>query len=138
MARQHGYKGEIALDDTGAGTTFTAVASMNAFTIDMKRELVDVSCFGDTNRQYVQGLPDIKGSLNGVFDPATTPDQLIRIAMGDTPVFMRLTPSTLTPTTLFKGLAYLDTSLSVSSSGAITVSGTYSAAGPWVLEPAAP
>jgi len=135
MARQHGYKGEVATDETGAGTTFLPVASINAWTLDTARDRVDVTCFGDAQKQYVQGLSDLKGTFAGIWDPTTTPGQIFKIAMGDVPVYLRLTPSTLTATNFFKGLAYLDASINVAVNGAVTIAGTFASAGPWTLEP---
>jgi len=125
----------MAIDETGVGTTFSPVASVQAWTLDMKRDLVDVTAFQDTVKQYVQGLPDLKGTFTAVWDPTTTPSDIFKIAMGDVAVYLRLTPSTLTATNFFKGLAYLDASINVPANGAIIVSGNFAAAGDWSLEP---
>jgi hypothetical protein len=134
MARQHGSLGQVLIDPTG-GTTYVAVASLNSWTLDMTRDLVNVTAFGDTNKQYVQGLPDIKGTFGGFWDPTTTPTAVFDVAMGSTAVGMKLVPSTLTATAFFSGLAYLDASINVSADGAVAISGNYSAAGPWALAP---
>jgi hypothetical protein len=134
MARQHGYKGEVAIDPTGT-TTYVAVGSLNNWTLDTTRDRVDVTCFGDPQKQYVQGLSDLKGTFAGIWDPLTTPDEIFRIAMGDVAVGLRLTPSTLSATNFFSGMAYLDASIAVAVNGAITVSGSFASAGPWTMAP---
>ena len=48
-----------------------AVGALNAWTLDMTRDKVDVTCFGDTTKQYVVGLPDTKGTFGGWWDEAT-------------------------------------------------------------------
>jgi hypothetical protein len=132
MARQHGYKGDVLIDPTGA-TTYVTVASLNAWTADFSRDRADVTCFNDTTKQYVQGLSDAKGTIAGIWDPLTTPTDLFAIAMGDVAVGLKLVPSTLTTTTFFSGMAYLDASINVNANGAITVAGSWAGAGDWTL-----
>lgn len=124
------------MDPTGGATT-VEVASLNQWTLDLARDKEDVTCFGDTNKQYVLGLPDIQGEINGVWDELFSPD-FLRVALGDVPVMLELIPSTLTPTYLWKGLAYLDAGMECAADGAVTVSGSFVAAGPWTLEPPGP
>ena len=133
--RRHGYKGDILMDVTG-GSTFVRVASMNGWTIDMSRERIDVTCFGDPNRVYVQGLQDIKGTVKGMWE-AEASRALLDVMMGDIAVALKLVPSLLDPTAFLSGLAYLDGGLDVAIDGAITLAGSYVAAGPWELDPPA-
>lgn len=125
------------IDPAGA-TAYVAVGSLNAWTLDQTRETVDVTAFGDTNKQYVVGLPDVKGTFAGWWDDATTPDDIFAIAGGATPVGLKLVPSSLVAASFFSGLAYLDASINVSATGAIDISGNWVAAGPWALAGLAP
>jgi hypothetical protein len=124
------------MDATG-GSTAVVVASVNSWSLDMARERADATCFGDTNRVAVQGLPSVKGDLGGIWNEAES-GVLFKAAMGTTAVFLKLVPSTLAPTYFFSGLAYLDAGIEVTHDGAITVSGSYEAAGPWTMDPAGP
>ena len=135
MARRHGSKGSIEIDPSGGATT-VPVGSLNSWTLDLERDKEDVTCFGDTNKQYVMGLQDIQGEIEGVWDEAESPD-FLRIALGDVPVMLKLVPSTVTPTFFFTGLAYLDAGIECPADGAVTISGSFVAAGPWSLEPPA-
>jgi hypothetical protein len=134
MARQHGSKGQVLIDPAG-GTTYVAVASLTSWTLDASRDRADVTAFGDTNKQAVQGLPNYTGTIGYIWDPTTTPTQLWDVVLGDVAVGLKLVPSTLTATNFFSGLAYLDGSINVSSSGAITGSASWVAAGNWTLAP---
>lgn len=137
MARRHGSKGEVLLDDTDpfvAPGTFVRVASINKWSLDMAREKAKVTAFGDLNHQYVQGLPDIKGSLGGWWDEAEL--RLFDVAFGETPVALKLVPSTITPTYFFSGPAFLDTSIEVNSDGGVAISSEFVAAGTWTRDPA--
>jgi len=135
MARRHGSKGAIEMDPAGGATT-APVGSLNSWSLDMERDKEDVTCFGDANKQYVLGLADIQGEIEGVWDEVESPD-FLRIALGEVPVTLKLVPSTITPTHFFTGLAYLDAGIECPADGAVTISGSFVAAGPWTLEPAA-
>jgi len=124
------------MDPTG-GALAVEVAPLNSWTLDMARDRADATCFGDTNKVYVQGLPDIKGDIGGIWDEAAS-QVLFGVALGDVAALLKLIPSTLAPTYLFTGLAYLDAGLEVAHDGAITVKGSFVAAGPWTMEPALP
>ena len=137
MARRHGSQGEVAIDPDGT-TTYVPVAALNSWTLDSARDKVDVTAFGDVNKQYVVGLPDTKGTFGGWWDETSTPDTIFAVAGGDVPVGLRLTPSKVTPTYFASGLAYLDASIDVKSDGAVAISGEWVAAGPWAWSPAAP
>jgi hypothetical protein len=134
MARRHGSKGSVLIDPAG-GTTYVAVAAINAWSLDQTRDTVDVTAMGDANKQYVVGLADTKGTFGAWWDDASTPASIFDVAGGDTPVGLKLLPSSLAATIFFSGLAYLDASINVPATGAIDVSGNWVAAGPWSLAP---
>jgi len=135
MARIHGKKGDILIDPTG-GATPTSLASSDSWTLDMSKDRVDVTCFQDTNKRTVLGLPAYSGSLSGCWDSSTTPEQLFAVVFGDVPAMLSLVPDTNDPTFLFKGLANIDAALDVSAKGAVTWSSKFDAADNWVMEPA--
>jgi hypothetical protein len=130
--RKHGSGGEIRMDPTG-GATAAAVGDLNAWTLDMARDQVDVSAFGDSNKQYVLGLPDVKGTYGGWWNSASSPDLFV-VAQGKTPVLLELVPAVDDNTFFFTGPAYLDASINVSATGAVSISGNFVAAGDWGLE----
>jgi len=132
--RRHGSKGQVKMDPTGGATT-VAIGALNAWSLSLARDKADVTCFGDTTKQYVMGLPAIEGDLKGVWDEELTPD-LIRVALGEVAVMLELIPSSAAPTHMFKGLAYLETGIDCPADGAVTMSGSFVGAGDWTLEPA--
>jgi hypothetical protein len=129
MARRHGSNGQILMDSTG-GPAPVIVGSMNGWTLDLARDKVDVTAFGDRFKQYVQGLPDIKGTIKGWWS-AVDSRSLFAIALGEVPVTLKLVPSTLDAADYFQGPAYLDTSIEVAADGAVSISGNYAGAGDW-------
>jgi hypothetical protein len=132
MARIHGKRGEVLIDPTG-GATPVAVASVDAFDLDLSKDRVDVTCFQDTNKQSVLGLPSYSGTLSGCWDSTTTPDEIFAVIFGEIAAMLRLVPDSLEPLYNFSGLANLDGALSVSAKGAVTWSGKFDAAGPWTM-----
>jgi hypothetical protein len=135
--RLHGYKGEVSLDPAGApGTAAAPIGSLTQWSLDMARDMVDVSAFQDTNKQYVPGLMDTKGQLQGWWSSDES-GPLFDVAEGDVPAWLKLVPSTLEPTFYWAGLAYLSMSINVQVSGAITIAGTFSGADNWTRNPIA-
>lgn len=135
--RLHGKGGAVHMSPTGVSGVLTVpVASLNKWDLDMSKDHVKVTAFGDANQVYVDGLPDIKLTYGGFYDPA---DGLVifDVIGGSVAPYLELFPDVATPLVLFSGRALLDGKISVDSNGAITISGTGVAAGPWTLPTAA-
>jgi hypothetical protein len=132
MSRYHGAKGVIYLSVTGSGNAIPTV-SLSQWSLDRATDKSDVTAFGDTNKVYVQGLPDIKGSIAGWFDSAD--DALFDGADSSDGVKLYLYPSSLAPTIYHYGPAWLDASIEVDSKGGVGVKGSFVAAGSWGRKP---
>ena len=132
MARYSGGKGLVLLSTTGTGTAIAAV-SLSQWSLDRKTDKVEVTAFGDLNKVYVQGLPDIQGSLAGWFDSAD--DALFDGADSADGVKLYLYPSSLATSIYHYGPAWLDASSDVDVKGACAVSGSFVAAGSWGRKP---
>ena len=78
------------------------------------------TCFGDTNQVYVDGLPDIKGTYAGMYDPA---DGLVifDVVGGSVAPWLEMIPDISTPDVNFSGKGLLDGKISVDANGAITI-----------------
>ncbi len=131
--RMYGSHGSVMLEPSGASTGATAVGSLNKWTLNLARNKADVTAFGDTNLVYVVGLPDIKGTLGGWWDSAET--ALFEVALGNVAGFLQLIPSTLEPTFLWKGTAWIDAAIDVPATGAVAITGSFVGAGAWTMEP---
>ena len=128
--RYHGQYGQVKLDPTGVGgATAVLVASLNSWTLDLSRDKVDVTSFGDTNKMSVVGLPSYKGSLGGFYDDEDL--AIFGVALGDAPAFLELVPARLNATIFFSGKAFIDANVSVTASGSVNVTGAFEAAGNW-------
>lgn len=69
---RHGKDGMIYLDCTALATgTLTLIPLIAEWSIDSSQEHVEVTSLGDTNKQYVSGLRDFKGTASGFMDADT-------------------------------------------------------------------
>lgn len=110
------------------------IADLSTWTLEMTRDRVDVTAFGDRNKVRVTGLPDFSGTLGGWWSPDSSP-AFFGVVLGDDPVFMRLVPSTEDPTNYFQGLGNLDGSINVAVNGGVSISGNWDAADNWEMVP---
>lgn len=130
MARIHGSRGQVLMDPTG-GSTFAVVADMDSWTLDMDRDTVDVTAFGDTNKQFVLGLPNYSGTYTAKYN-APTAGVIFDAIMGSVAVHLKLVPDLVAiATNFFSGLAYLSGGINVDAKGAVTTGGKFVAAGNW-------
>jgi hypothetical protein len=128
--RIHGKSGKIMMDPTG-GVTTVLVASLDKWDLDMAKDQVKVTCFGDTNQVYVVGLPDLKGTFGGMYDPV---DGLVifQVIFGTVAPTLELYPTSLgTTPPKFAGKGLLDGKISCPANGAVSISGAFVASGPW-------
>lgn len=132
MSRYHGGKAIVMLSTTGSGVAATAI-SLSKWSLDKATDKVDVTAFGDLNKTYVQGLPDVKGTLSGWFDSAD--DALFDGSESADGVKLYLYPSSLCQTIYHYGTAWLDASIDVDAKGAVSISGSFVAAGSWGRKP---
>jgi hypothetical protein len=115
------------LSTTGSGTAVTV--QMSEWTLSRATDKVDVTSFGDLNKVSVQGLPDISGTVALFWDdlapaPWTAADSIDGCKL-------YLYPSTNALTKYHYGPAWLDMSMSVSATGAVSMSGSFVAQGSW-------
>ena len=127
-ARYSGRGGAIYLPSSGGGVPST-VATLSAWTLDMSTDKAEVTGFGDTNKQYVQGLPDMVGTLSGFWDD--TDDNLYDASRATSPVMLYLYPTKLATGKVFYGNCWVDFSVECPVDGPVTVSGDFAAAANW-------
>lgn len=132
MARRHGKNGDVMMDPTGS-TTYVSIANLNNWTWDGSADPVDVTCFNNTNRVSVMGLPSYTGDLAGVWSADSV--AIFDAAFAGTAVGLKLIPSTLDATAFFSGLAFLSVGVECPADGAVTISGTWTAADNWTMAP---
>jgi hypothetical protein len=116
------------MSTTGGGTA-VSVVNMKAWSLSMPTDKIEVTAFGDANKKYVQGLPDVSGDLSGWWDD--TSDALYDASRSTDGVKMYLYPSSDAASKYWYGPAWVDFSIDVDVSGAIEVSASFVANGAW-------
>lgn len=116
------------MSTTGSGVAIP-IASLATWNIDASTDKAETTSFGDANKTYVQGLPDISGGFDGFWDDA---DSTLFTGAGSTDgVKLYLYPSTSAATRYWYGPAWVDFSVDNSVGDAVKVSATFSANGSW-------
>lgn len=128
MVKYHGRRGMVYMSTSGTGDA-TSIAQLTEWSLDMATDKVDVTAFGDANKNYVVGLKDLSGSFAGFWDSAS--DSIYDASESADGVKMYLYPSSDAIGKYFYGPAWIDMNISVSVSDAVKVSGSFSANGSW-------
>ncbi len=117
------------MSTTGTGTAVT-LTGQASWSIDASTDRIEVTSFGDTNKTYVQGLPDISGDFSGFFDDSDA--TLFTAAASGDGTKMYLYPDfTNAPLRYWYGPAWVDYSVGAAVAEAVTLSGTFGANGAW-------
>jgi hypothetical protein len=133
MAVYHGRRGVVYISTTAAGAA-SLVLSLTDWSLDMATDTVEVTSFGDVNKTYVQGLPDINGSFSGFWNDSE--DKLFTAAASSDGCKIYLYPSADAVSKYFYGPAWLSVSVSTAVGDAVKVTGNFLANGTWKRTPA--
>lgn len=132
MAVYHGRKGVVYISTTGTGAA-TNVIKLTDWSLNMETDTVEVTSFGDSNKTYVQGLPDVQGSLSGFWDD--TEDKLFTAASSADGCKVYLYPSSDAVTKYFYGPAWLSVSIQSAIGDAVKINASFRANGAWKRTP---
>ncbi len=125
----HGKNGAIYVN--GPKGSGTKVAVKSQWDLNLARDYVEVTTFGDTNKEYVAGLKDISGTFNGLLD--TSGDLMVNnTSVDDVPLYLYADDG-VTPVLIASGPALIDSSITTSNTDAIRVSGNFRASGAWTV-----
>jgi len=125
----HGKNGAIYVN--GPKGTGTKVATKSQWDLNLARDYVEVTTFGDTNKTYVAGLKDITGTFNGVLD--VSGDLMVNnTSIDDVPLYLYADDGA-SPVLVASGLALIDSSITVSNADAVRVSGNFRASAAWAV-----
>jgi predicted secreted protein len=93
MAKLAGKAFRVKVSTTSGGS-FTAVLAIHDGTVNLSGASIDVSEFGDTWMERLQGLKDASYDLKGFYNSAdTTGQNVIQSAfLNDTPLFVEMLP----------------------------------------------
>ena len=128
MSRYAGKTGLVYLSTSGTGAA-TSMAQLTNWTLDMATDKLDTTCFGDTNKTYVQSWKDLKGTIKGLWNDAS--DDFYTAMDSSDGIKLYLYPSSTAITKYFYGPAWLDGSVEVDVNGVVGVSASFAANGAW-------
>jgi hypothetical protein len=124
----HGKNGAIYVE--GPKGTGTKVSVKTEYTINLGRDYVDATVFGDVNKTYLTGLKDISGTWAGLMD--VSGDLLVNASDEDSKdMYLYADDRDGSEILLASGPGLFDASINASNSDAVRASGNFRAAGPW-------
>lgn len=121
----HGKNGALWLVSSVGGPKIK-VASRSEWTLNLSRDYVDATVFGDTNKTYLVGLKDIQGTYSGILD---TSGDLMVTATSSNEVYLYLYADDTT--LVASGPALVDANITASNTDAVRCTGNFRAAGLW-------
>jgi len=130
MAKLHGKNGAIYLG--GAIGTGTKVTNKTEWTVDLSRDYVDATVFGETNKTYLAGLRNFAGTYAGLLD--TSGDSMLDATAQDEQLIYLYAQDTGTPIPVAHGSGFIDGTVSVGSTDAVRINGQFRAQGNWTID----
>ena len=124
----HGKNGAIYLDGPKGGGG-VKVANKTAWTLSLKRDRVDATVFGDTNKTSLVGLRDVSGTFDGLLD--VSGDLLLTASTEDFKQVYLYADDGATPVLVGSGPAFIDAVVNASNADAVKISGEIFAQGAW-------
>ena len=128
MAVYHGRRGRMLLSTTGSGTP-TTVLHLTEWALNMPTDRVETTSFGDANKTYVQGLPDVSVDFEGFYNDTDSTVYTASRSTDGSKAYLYV--STNANTKYLYGPCWVDFSIEDAVDGAVSVSGTLAANGSW-------
>ena len=128
----HGKNGAIYLG--GPKGTGTKMVNKTEWTLNLNRDYVDSTVFGDVNKTYLVGLKDISGTFAGLL--AIAGDAQVNAASSDIiSVYLYGDDATNGGSLLLiaSGPGLIDAAITASNTDAIKTTGNFRAAGAWAV-----
>ena len=130
MAKLHGKDGAIYLG--GAKGTGVKVTEKTEWAVQLNRDYVDATVFGDTNKTYLAGLRNFQGTYAGLLNTAGD-DMLDATALDAQLIYLYADDGTV-PVLVAHGSGFIDGNVSVSNTDAVRITGEFRAQGSWIID----
>lgn len=127
----HGKEGVLGIK-LGVGPEFVPIGLIQEWALDMATDKVETTALGDSNKTYVIGLKDLKGTFTAFWDRLD--DTLFEAAESQTGCEIAIWPSRTSPV-CWSGPAWVDASIKGGVTSAVTIDGSFSANGAWTRTP---
>jgi hypothetical protein len=128
----HGKNGAIYLNNVKGASGALKVTTKTEWTLNLSRDYVDATTFGDTNKTYLVGLKDISGTYAGLLD--VSGDYLINATNSDTvQIYLYADDRASFETLLAYGPGLIDGAITAANNDAIKMTGNFRASGNWTV-----
>lgn len=130
--RLHAKNAAIYLDAAKNQTGAKKVAAKSSVTLNLGRDYVETTSFGDTNKTYVTGLRDVSGQWEGFLD--VSGDLLVNASANDTQqIYIYADDRTGFEILVAHGPGLFDATITLSNADAAKANGNFRASGPWTV-----
>ena len=130
------YIGGTFVSKTAIPTNGNRLTFKSEWTLNRSRDYVDATAFGDPNKVWLAGLPDISGTFRGLLDVGG--DLLFNASTSDAQdLFLMASDGTLAGTTTIMvahGPGLLDAQVTVGNADAARITGNYRASAAWTID----
>lgn len=127
----HGKNGAIYFGGPKGGAG-VKVVNKTEWTLNLNRDYVDSTVFGDTNKTYLVGLKDVQGTFAGLL--AVAGDAQVNAANSDAiDIYLYADDRTSHELLIASGPGLVDASITASNTDAIKTTGNFRAAGAWAV-----
>jgi hypothetical protein len=131
MAKKHGKNGAIYLGGA-KGSGGTLVAEKTEWSVQLNRDYVDATVFGDTNKTYLAGLRNFQGNYAGLLN--TAGDDMLDASALDEQLIYLYADESGTPILVAHGSGFIDANVSCSNTDAVRITGEFRAQGNWTID----
>lgn len=127
----HGRNGAVYLGGAkGAGGV--RIAAKSDWTLRRNRDYVDATSFGDSNKTYLAGLPNVEGTFAGFLD--LSGDLLLNAATSDaTQIYLYADDRDSMEELVANGPGFIDGNVACSVNDAVRYTGEFRASGSWTI-----
>ena len=126
----HGKNGAIYLGGA-KGSGGIKVANKTEWTLQRNRDYVDATTFGNTNKVYLAGLPNVQGTFAGLLD--VSGDLLLSAATSESTQIYLYADDGASPVLIANGPGLIDGTVTASNTDAIRYTGEFRASDDWTL-----
>lgn len=128
----HGKNGAIYLGGPKSGGG-VKLAVKNSWSLNLNRDRVDATVFGEGNKTYLFGLKDISGTFAGLLD--VSGDLTVLATDSDSQDIYLYADDGSSPVLVASGPGQIDSAINVSNTDAARVTGNIVATGTWSVFP---
>lgn len=130
----HGKNGAIYIGGPVSGGG-TKVTDKTEWSVDLSRDYVDATVFGDTNKTYLAGLRNFAGNYAGLLD-VSGDEMLDATALDAQLIYLYADDGLVTSNVVLvaHGSGFIDGTVSCSNADAVKITGQFRAQGSWTID----